>query len=332
MTTLEHSLSAAGGLWLAEYREFRRARLGREKLQESIGTGNVTATEEQVNVRHILLTWNPGPYNDEQWSPDAWEREMVQGTSEGRTIEGRWSVGNRVQGIEPGDRAYLLRQGGHGRGVVAIGDITSEPFSDASWRGDGRTSQYVHVTWVEAVPLDQRIDIERLKSEIPRFKWDNVYSSGRDLAEHGIALDRIWFEQAMEAAALPPVVQGAGFGSAQLNREVERAAIRYVTDAYESEGYEVSSVETARCGWDLTATRDDEELHLEVKGIAGTLVRFFLTANEYRTAQADPDWMLIAITDALGEPIWNELDGPLVASHAEAALFQVRVPDEVFIR
>ena len=55
-------------------------------------------------MRHILLTWNPGPHDDEQWSPEQWEIEMVDGTSEGRTYDGRWSVGNRVQGIEPGDR------------------------------------------------------------------------------------------------------------------------------------------------------------------------------------------------------------------------------------
>jgi hypothetical protein len=83
-------------------------------------------------MRHILPTWNPGPHNDEQWSPEQWEIEMVDGTSESRTYDGRWSVGNRVQGIETGDRAYLLRQGTHGRGLVAIGDITSEPSTDDS--------------------------------------------------------------------------------------------------------------------------------------------------------------------------------------------------------
>lgn len=287
-------------------------------------------TARLSHVRHILLTWNPGPYNDEQWSPEMWEIEMVEGTSESRTLDGRWSVGNRVQGIEPGDRAYLLRQGTHGRGVVAIGEVTSEPFPDESWRDDGGTTQYVYVTWLEAVPLDQRIDIQDLKSEIPEFKWDNVYSSGRDITEHGAALEGLWFGQATEAAPLPPVVQGAGFGSAEQNREVEKAAIQHVTAAYESEGYEVSSVEAARCGWDLTATRGKEELHLEVKGIAGSLVRFFLTANEYRTAVVDPNWILVAVTDALDEPGWYELDGATVASYAKAALFQVRIPDEAF--
>jgi hypothetical protein len=279
-------------------------------------------------MRHILLTWNPGPYNDEQWSPGQWESDMVEGTSESKTYDSRWSVGNRVQCIEPGDRAYLLRQGTHGRGVVAIGDITSEPFTDESWRGDGGTAQYVYVTWLEAVPLDQRIDIQDLKAAIPEFKWDNVYSSGREITEHGAALEELWFGQATDAAPLPPVVRGAGFGTAEQNRNVERAAIRHVTDAYEADSYEVTNVEAARCGWDLTVVRGSEELHIEVKGVAGSLVRFFLTANEHKTALVDPNWLLVVVTDALGEPGRCECDGPTATSYAEPALFQVRIPDE----
>jgi hypothetical protein len=281
-------------------------------------------------MRHLLLTWNPGPHNDEQWSPEQWEIEMVDGTSEGRTYDGRWSVGNRVQDIEPGDRAYLLRQGTHGRGLVAIGDITSEPYTDDSWRDDGGTAQYVDVNWLEAVPLEQRVDIHDLKAAIPAFKWDNIYNSGRDITEHGAALEELWFGQATEAAPLPPVVQGAGFGTAEQNRKVEKAAVQHVTDAYEAEGYQVTSVEAARRGWDLTAARGNEELHVEVKGVAGSLVRFFLTANEHKAARVDANWRLVVVTDALGEPGWCELDGPTAVSYAEPALFQVRIPDEAF--
>ena len=78
-------------------------------------------------MRHVLLTWNPGRDNDQQWSPEEWEADMVARFSEGRTRDSTWSVGNRVHGIEPGDRAYLLRQGTHGRGLVAVGEITSGP-------------------------------------------------------------------------------------------------------------------------------------------------------------------------------------------------------------
>lgn len=285
-------------------------------------------SDRMLFMRHILLTWNPGPGNDEQWSPQEWADEMVLGTAAGQTFDGRWSVGNRVQGIEPGDRAYLLRQGAHGRGVVAIGEITSEPFTDKSWREDRDTAQYVYVTWLEAVPLDERLDIEELESSIPGFGWDTVYSSGREITGHGELLERLWVGRASEVATLPPNIRGAGFGTAEQNRKVEAAAIKHVRDTYEADGYAITSVEAARCGWDLTATRGVEELHVEVKGVSGTLVRFFLTANEYKTALTDPAWLLVVVTDALNEPTWLQVDGPAAASYAEPALFQVRIPAE----
>lgn len=281
-------------------------------------------------MRHILLTWNPGPRNDKQWSPEQWKTEMVDGTSQGRTLERRWSVGNRIQGIEPGDRAYLLRQGAHGRGLVAIGDITSEPFADDSWREDGGAAQYVDVTWLEAIPLEERVDIDDLKGAMPAFKWDSIYSSGRDITEHGATLEELWFGEASRSVPLPAVVQGAGFGTAEQNRKVEKAAVRHVTDAYEAEGYDVASVEAECCGWDLTATRGDGQVHLEVKGVSSSLVRFFLTANEQRTALADPDWLLIVVTDALDQPGWYELDGQTADRYAEPVLYQVRIPEEAF--
>lgn len=256
---------------------------------------------------------------------------MVLGTAAGQSYEGRWSVGNRVQGIEPGDRAYLLRQGAHGRGVVAIGEITSKPFTDGSWREDGGAAQYVYVTWLEAVPLDERIDIQDLQSAIPEFGWNTVYSSGREITGQGTALEELWAGQASEAASLPPLVQGAGFGTAEQNRKVEKAAIQHVRATYEAAGYAITSVEAARCGWDLTAVKGNEELHVEVKGVAGSLVRFFLTANEHKTALADSDWLLVVVTDALGDPGWCQLDGPAAASYAEPALFQVRIPADAFI-
>jgi len=282
------------------------------------------------HVRHILLTWNPGPDDDEQWSPEEWQIKMVEGTSEGRTYESDWSVGNRVQGIDAGDRAYMLRQGTHGRGVVAVGKITSAPFTDASWREDGRTAQYVYVTWIEAVPLNQRVDIEDLKAAIPEFEWGKVYSSGRDITEYGSELEELWLGQVDVSGQLPPVVQGAGFGTAEQNRKVEQAAIEHVTAAFKADGYHVKSVESARCGWDLTVTHGTKELHVEVKGVASSIVRFFLTANEHKTALADPHWLLVVVTDALGEPGWRELDGATLDSFAEPALFQVRVPDSAF--
>jgi len=48
----------------------------------SMGAGHDVRLD---HMRHILLTWNPGPDNNEQWSPEEWRIKMVEGTSEGRT-------------------------------------------------------------------------------------------------------------------------------------------------------------------------------------------------------------------------------------------------------
>lgn len=83
----------------------------------------------------------------------------------------------------------------------------------------------------------------------------------------------------------------------------------------EVDNYRVKSVEADRCGWDLTATKGDEEIHVEVVGVAGSLVRLFLKASECKSALCDPKWMLVVVTDAFGEPDWYELDGPTAMAH-----------------
>jgi parvulin-like peptidyl-prolyl isomerase len=55
MTQLTENLKRAGDLSLAEYRGLIKARLLAEKMQEVIASEVVTATEEQVHARHILI-------------------------------------------------------------------------------------------------------------------------------------------------------------------------------------------------------------------------------------------------------------------------------------
>ncbi|MEU9923751.1 DUF3883 domain-containing protein [Streptomyces griseoluteus] len=102
---------------------------------------------------------------------------------------------------------------------------------------------------------------------------------------------------------------GAAFGDPLANAVVEGVAMNAVLAHYEERGWSVSDVSDRKCGWDVTCTAPGRgELHLEVKGISGTTLRFLLTANEYRTAAADSAWRLVAVTDALGtRPAITEL-------------------------
>ena len=53
------------------------------------------------------------------------------------------------------------------------------------------------------------------------------------------------------------------------DKAIERAAVRYVRAKLIREGYRVRSRESEICGYDLHATRNRDELHVEVKGCSG---------------------------------------------------------------
>ncbi|MXX24804.1 MAG: hypothetical protein F4Z82_05060 [Caldilineaceae bacterium SB0668_bin_21] len=61
LSTLEENLRENAGMSLATYREVIRARLLRTKMSETVSRDLVSDTEEQVRVRHILISVNPAP-------------------------------------------------------------------------------------------------------------------------------------------------------------------------------------------------------------------------------------------------------------------------------
>ena len=64
LSTLEGNLRENAGMNLAGYREVIRARLLRSKMSETISQDLVSSTEEQVRVRHILISVDPEPANE----------------------------------------------------------------------------------------------------------------------------------------------------------------------------------------------------------------------------------------------------------------------------
>lgn len=61
LSTLEDNLRDNAGMSLATYREVIRARLLRTKMSETVSRDLVSDTEEQVRVRHILISVDPEP-------------------------------------------------------------------------------------------------------------------------------------------------------------------------------------------------------------------------------------------------------------------------------
>lgn len=118
-------------------------------------------------------------------------------------------------------------------------------------------------------------------------------------------------EQTLEPEPIPvqskPFIErqirnaGAGFGTAEKNREVEKAAISFVTKQYKSQGWEVQSVEFEKKGYDLICKKEPAEEHVEVKGVRGTERSFIVTSGEVRQARENPRSVVCVVTSALSD-------------------------------
>jgi hypothetical protein len=91
---------------------------------------------------------------------------------------------------------------------------------------------------------------------------------------------------------------GAGFGDAETNALVERAAVRKVMRHLKQRGFEITSRERDAIGYDLDARRGSLEWHVEVKGVSGEKVQFPITKNEVARAETDDLFRLIVVTQA----------------------------------
>ncbi|MEV5004001.1 protein NO VEIN domain-containing protein [Nocardioides sp. LML1-1-1.1] len=104
------------------------------------------------------------------------------------------------------------------------------------------------------------------------------------------------------------------------------AAETAVQHHYETAGWAVTRVAHLKCGWDLTATRDDEERHLEVKGVSSSMPSVLLARNELRRAETDSAWLLAVVTNALTDsPTLTEFDRETVAAAADPTVCRVNL-------
>ena len=193
----------------------------------------------------FVLTWNP-----DRWD---WSERMlaVKESSAGVVIPGQWSTGNRKQGIQPGDRAYLHQQGSV-RGIVGSGYFVSEVFQAEHWDGTSdKEGNYACVAWDRLVSDEERLDIEELRAITSDVPWDNIQASGLILTtEDAAAIETVWggvdivFTSPEEESA-QPMIEGAR-SRVEVNRyERNPKARRMCLDHY---GYSCSV-----CGIDFEA-------------------------------------------------------------------------------
>jgi hypothetical protein len=96
-----------------------------------------------------------------------------------------------------------------------------------------------------------------------------------------------------------PPKAGGGFGDAENNKKVEKAAINAATRRLRMAGWKVSSVESLNLGFDLLAEKGNQRREIEVKGVRGTRPEFIITANEVAASKLGNSWELWVVTEAL---------------------------------
>ena len=94
-------------------------------------------------------------------------------------------------------------------------------------------------------------------------------------------------------------LKGAGFGTPEQNKLVERAAVRHIVRRYRTQGWSVRDVSSKNHGYDLLCNWSGEELHVEVKGARGDGQQFFLTHKELNAWTTDKYFVLAFVGNAL---------------------------------
>jgi hypothetical protein len=153
--------------------------------------------------------------------------------------------------------------------------------------------------------VDGLADINAFKSGFPQTLYRTSQSEARlilDVCGYNRAKGSRRGDEGSDPVDEVYAAAAAGFGDAETNRKVERAAVRAVTADYKTKGWHVESVEADRCGYDLVCRRARKAEHVEVKGVNSSRVEFILTEGERRKAESDSLFVLVVVTDALTAP------------------------------
>ena len=258
-------------------------------------TSELEAAESEAG-NAVLLTTNPDRYDF--YALDAPEAQAA--IALGQTSPGRWSVARRVQGIDPGDTVYLLKQGREPRGIVASGTVTSEIYTDDHFDPDvSGELNYVEVAWTAIVDEDTPLPLEDLKVAFPQQHW-TPQSSGQGVRPEVVAdLAAMWAEfvgHAIDTGAAP-APGGGGQGravDAKLRKQIEDAAQDRLMRYYENLGWEVRDVRYTE-PYDALATKGDTTRYLEAKGTMGSADTVIVTRNEVAHARSHPDACIMGI-------------------------------------
>jgi len=234
----------------------------------------------------LILTWNPDKFH---WDEDEY-RDIAQQTALGVPVPFDWSTGGRTGGVGDGDRFVLLRQGTHGRGIVASGMVTSEVFRTGTWDESGGESNYVKISFERVVPVEDALPTETLKEQVPETNWDRLQMSGTLLKPELITrLAQLWSDHLAGIAEGESGSGGGGQGivaDALRRKKIEDAAQERLMEHYRHSGFTVTDTRYGN-PFDAIAQRGDQLVYLEAKGTQsnGSTVR--VTRDEVAHARVN---------------------------------------------
>jgi len=184
----------------------------------------------------------------------------------------------------------------------------SKPVSAIIAKGEAMSMPRVtELKWYEAKVgkismLDSPIKLIELRSMFPRWTWLRSVNMFAYVSQERAKelLERVSLKE-IETVKIEKDISsrhGGGFGDPVKNRVVEKAAILKVRRHMKDLGYRVLSRERDKVGYDLDCQRGRTELHIEVKGVSGTEIRFILTARERQKMESDANFVLTVVTSA----------------------------------
>jgi hypothetical protein len=152
------------------------------------------------------------------------------------------------------------------------------------------------------VPLEKPIPLMEIREACPNWGWARHPQSSTFLRYDSHAGSWLLKRSALNGSpdnGENTSADGAGFGCAEENAKVEKAACRAVRRMLADQGYSVTSRERDCIGYDFDAAKGAKILHVEVKGASGPKIQFMLTEGEMQRAKTDPAFQLAVVTNAL---------------------------------
>jgi len=158
-------------------------------------SGDQTGKGGRYEKNCVILKWNPGisSYSTVNFLSDIIEGNNISD----------WSV-HEYGRVRAGDTFFMLKVGTGSCGIVAAGEIISDPAAGGDWSGRGREvyySDYRCEIMVNPATLPI-IESDTLENHIPCFDWRSGHSGTVLDDESAEVLDRLYCKYLHSNAAL----------------------------------------------------------------------------------------------------------------------------------